>query len=147
MGGGVRMTGDFEELRRVGRAFAKVASQAEAQRCNKLLAAEALNQVHEGFERGVDPYDYPWRAPLRRKGQPLRDTRRLESSYLASSAGDSFGVATNVSYAIYHQEGTVRMVRRAMVPWGRRRLGKRWREAFEKILRKERMRSLAGGGI
>lgn len=57
------------------------------------------------FKLGIDPFGQPW-APLKyRKGQPLRDTGRLQRSI--TSVADSSGVVigTNVRYARAHQRG------------------------------------------
>lgn len=68
-----------------------------------------LNRIQLGFRAGRDPWGNRW-APLRqRRGQPLRDTGRLQRSFTTRSDATGFSIGTNTCYAIAHQFGaTVR---------------------------------------
>lgn len=57
------------------------------------------------FKLGVDPWGNPWQALKFRKGQPLRDTGRLNRSIVSRVDGSGVTVGTNVQYAPVHQFG------------------------------------------
>ena len=57
------------------------------------------------FKLGIDPWQSPWAILKMRKGQPLRDTRRLESSITSNPDNDGVTIGTNLIYAPVHQFG------------------------------------------
>jgi phage virion morphogenesis protein len=65
------------------------------------------NRIRLCFKLGIDPWGSPWAALRFRRGQPLRDTGRLQRS--VSSRPDATGVTvgTNLIYAPTHQFGAV----------------------------------------
>lgn len=59
------------------------------------------------FRQGISPTGEKW-APLKiRKGQPLRDTGRLQNSIQFRSNDEEVVIGTNVKYAPTHQFGAV----------------------------------------
>lgn len=71
------------------------------------LAEQAIELVRDGISRGRDPYGRRYRRLVFRKGQPLRDTGRLQASWHRKRSGpDGFTIAASAKYAIYHQIGT-----------------------------------------
>lgn len=71
-----------------------------------------VGRVAGGFRAGVSPYGDRWAPITHRRGQPLRDTSRLQRSVPASSrSGEDFvELGTNVEYAKRHQFGFVGQV-------------------------------------
>src|SRR5262249_52110977 len=65
---------------------------------------------------GVSPNGKPW-APLKsRDGNPLRDTSRLQNSFVPSTTQSGFEItSTNVQYATLHQFGGTITPKRARV--------------------------------
>lgn len=57
------------------------------------------------FKLGIDPWGNPWAALKMRKGQPLRDTGRLQRSITSRADGQGVTVGTNVTYAPVQQFG------------------------------------------
>lgn len=72
---------------------------------SKILAETARDLVDEGFAEGTAPDGKPWAPLISRDGQPLRDTRRLQSSFTYSTTPSRFELGTNVEYAATHQFG------------------------------------------
>ncbi len=80
---------------------------------SKVLAETARDLLDEGFAESKDPDGKPW-APLTvRDGQPLRDTRRLQTSFTYETSPSGFQVGTNVEYAETHQFGATIRPKRA----------------------------------
>jgi phage gpG-like protein len=100
----VGIRGDFEKLRNLKRKVGDPGAFRE--RVLKAAAAEARTQIALEFRQSVDPSGQPW-APLKhRRGQPLRLTGRLANSFTSEVTAKGFRVGTNVSYAVFHQQGT-----------------------------------------
>jgi phage gpG-like protein len=99
--------GDTKRLGGIFRGIALIETHAFRAQLNRQLAEEARAQVVESFERGVDPYDRPWK-PAWRGGQTLRDTGRLLSSIAPTWISHSgFRLSTNVKYAAIHNYGGI----------------------------------------
>lgn len=96
--------GDFEQLRALKRKVSDPSAFRE--RVLKAAAAEARTQIALEFRQSVDPSGQPWAALKHRRGQPLRLTGRLANSFTSEVTAKGFRVGTNVSYAIFHQQGT-----------------------------------------
>lgn len=64
-----------------------------------------VNRIRLCFKMGIDPWGNPWQALKLRKGQPLRDTGRLNRSITSRVDKDGVTVGTNVFYAPVHQFG------------------------------------------
>jgi len=64
-----------------------------------------VNRIRLCFKLGIDPWGSPWAALKIRKGQPLRDTGRLNRSIVANPDKDGVTVGTNVKHARVHQFG------------------------------------------
>jgi phage gpG-like protein len=64
-----------------------------------------VNRIRQCFRLGVDPWGTPWLALKMRKGQPLRDTGRLQRSVSATPDAQGVSVGTNVFYAPVQQFG------------------------------------------
>lgn len=72
-----------------------------------------VNRIRLGFKLGVSPFGRPW-APLKiRRGQPLRDTGRLQRSIVANATGDGVVIGTNLVQAGVQQFGAIIRPRRA----------------------------------
>ncbi len=98
--------GDFGELNELRRRIRRAASGSLKERVLKAAAAEARTQVALGFRESVDPDGQPWAALKSRRGQILRKTERLANSFTTTVTANGFRVGTNVTYAVFHQQGT-----------------------------------------
>ncbi len=67
------------------------------------IGALARESVRTNFAAGGRPVQ--WRPLKRRRGQPLRDTGRLQNSVTSRVEGDVVLVGTNVRYAALHHFG------------------------------------------
>lgn len=65
------------------------------------------NRIRLCFKLGIDPWSNPWAALKIRKGQPLRDTGRLNRSIVANPDQTGVTIGTNVKHAAVHQFGAV----------------------------------------
>lgn len=64
-----------------------------------------VNRIRVLFRLGVDPWGTPW-LPLKiRKGQPLRDTGRLQRSVSFTATDEGVSVGTNLRQAALQQFG------------------------------------------
>jgi phage virion morphogenesis protein len=64
-----------------------------------------VNRIRLCFKLGIDPWGNPWQALKFRKGQPLRDTGRLNRSIVSKVDAIGVTVGTNLIYAPVHQFG------------------------------------------
>jgi phage virion morphogenesis protein len=64
-----------------------------------------VNRIRLCFKLGIDPWGNPWQALKFRKGQPLRDTGRLNRSIVSKVDATGVTVGTNLIYAPVHQFG------------------------------------------
>jgi len=64
-----------------------------------------VNRIRLCFKLGVDPWASPWAALKIRRGQPLRDTGRLQRSITANPDATGVTIGTNVQHARVHQFG------------------------------------------
>lgn len=110
------VSGDTARLEALMRKLGRVGDEA-ATAVLKSVAEEARALVVRGFAEGRSPTGAKW-APLKvRRGQPLRDTGRLQNSYTTKVAGRAMVVGTNTQYAPHHQFGTKRgLPARPMLP-------------------------------
>jgi len=97
------VSGDFGELAAIRRQVGRLGTDGR-QRIIKACAEEGRLLVEQGFEAGQAPSGAPW-APVRRGGQPLRDTGRLLASLTPKVGSGGFVIETNVKYADVHQRG------------------------------------------
>lgn len=100
----VGITGDFKKLKRWEDKLKR--SPELARKVNANLAEETISLVQEGMARGVDPYGKPYAPLVIRKGQPLRKTGQMKSSWNRKVGKGGFEVRNAKSYSIFHQEGT-----------------------------------------
>jgi phage virion morphogenesis protein len=70
-----------------------------------LIGSRIANKIRLGFKLGSDPWGAPWKALKLRKGQPLRDTGRLQRSITSRPDDQGVTIGTNVKYARVHQYG------------------------------------------
>jgi len=89
-------------------------------RVSRAVAEEAKTLVDEGVAQGISPSGRAWKALKVRQGQPLRDTRRLQSSLAPVDTGNGFRISTNVRYARVHQFGAVIRAKSAKVLYSRK---------------------------
>lgn len=101
---GASVRGDFEKLRALVEGMGKLNTSPFRRETSTLLAEDMLARVQLGFLKSVDPDGNPW-APVKRKGQPLRDTGRLMNSIHRRITTRGFVIETNVEYAAIHQYG------------------------------------------
>jgi phage gpG-like protein len=127
---GVR--GDFEKLKALRGALEGLRSGKVQRRVIRELGRTAHSLVLSGFAAGEDPYGKPWEALRTRKGQPLRDTGRLQNSISFRASGTGFSLLTSVVYAPFHQEGTKRIKKRPYFP-DERGLPREWAEEFKEV--------------
>ena len=64
-----------------------------------------VNRIRLCFKLGIDPWGSPWLALKFRKGQPLRDTGRMNRSIVSKVDATGVTVGTNLIYAPVHQFG------------------------------------------
>jgi phage gpG-like protein len=90
---------------KIAAQLTRLSSNQFKAKLNKILMIEALEQVDLGFEQSRDPYGQRWKPLTARRGQPLRDTGRLQRSFSGSSDAAGFRIGTDVIYAAVHQFG------------------------------------------
>ncbi len=116
------MQGSFAELRELTKALGDLGSPKEQYALSALLSEEARTQALIGFQRGVDPYDQPWKPLTSRVGQPLSDTGRLRNSITARGAVQvmmrGFVITTRLIYAAVHQYGATIRAKNARFRFG-----------------------------
>lgn len=100
-----RITFKVDDKRALARIDALQASLNNARPVFAEVGRVLVNRIRLCFKLGIDPWGSPWAKLKLRRGQPLRDTGRLDRSI--TSAPDSTGVTvgTNVKYARTHQYG------------------------------------------
>lgn len=64
-----------------------------------------VNRIRMCFRLGIDPWGTPWLPLKLRKGQPLRDTGRLNRSITSTADQSGVTVGTNLFYAPTQQFG------------------------------------------
>ena len=78
-----------------------------------------INRIRLCFKMGIDPWGTPWAALRIRKGQPLRDTGRLQRSIVPRVDANGVTIGTNLktkdgaSYPAVHQFGAVIVPKKA----------------------------------
>lgn len=78
-----------------------------------------VNRIRLCFKLGIDPWGTPWAALRIRKGQPLRDTGRLQRSIVPRVDANGVTIGTNLktkdgaSYPAVHQFGAVIVPKKA----------------------------------
>ncbi len=98
--------GDFQALRSLtARLRGMGRGGGFARKLFAAVGAAARDQISREFDRGVDPYGRPWAKLKSRRGQPLRDTGRLDNSFHSRPSSTGFSVGTSVGYAAPHQYG------------------------------------------
>lgn len=96
-----------EQLKRIAKAVGPSARKELTLRILLAASEEVRTQVQLGFRQSVDPDGKPWAPLVSRKGQILRLTGRLASSFTARPVPPGrVEAGTNVSYAVFHQQGT-----------------------------------------
>lgn len=70
-----------------------------------VVGSRLATQIRLCFKLGIDPWGNPWLGLKMRKGQPLRDTRRLQGSITSNPDAKGVTVGTNLIYARVHQHG------------------------------------------
>lgn len=78
-----------------------------------VIGARIVAKIRLCFRLGIDPWGSPWLALKLRKGQPLRDTRRLMSSVVANPDSSGVSIGTNLLYAPVHQFGATIVPKKA----------------------------------
>lgn len=113
----IKITGNIAALGEFGAKVAALGSDRAKRAVLSNVGEEAIELIREGFDDEADPYGSRW-ASTQRGGKILQDTGRLRSSWHRRSLSSSqVVVGSGVKYGSYHQSGTRRMARRAMVPF------------------------------
>ncbi len=100
---------------------------------SQVLSAAAFKMTMDTFHRSTDPYGRAWARLKVRKGKPLLDTGRMRASTYFVPLASGFRVDFSANYAVHHQYGTRRMVRRQMIPMPETGgLPPTWSERFDK---------------
>lgn len=103
----IKFSGDFKSLERYMEKLAEAADPSTISIMSQQLAEESISLIRDGFATSTDPYGKPWKPPVLRAGQPLRDKGGLQTSWHPTSVSESgFSVASGKDYATYHQRGT-----------------------------------------
>lgn len=104
----------------------------------KAVGSEMLSLVDLGFDAQKNPYGTSW-AKIRRAGRILQKTGIMRNSFKVRYSGSAVSVFASVDYAKYHQfgtknkDGSLRMVRRMMVP-GAGGLPRAWRMSLDEAV-------------
>lgn len=114
-------------------------------RASKKSSAELLRLTKATFKNQADPHGTKWKPKKRKDGRKILhgksgDLRRLWKA--EEKSRQNWSVVSETPYFKYHQDGTSKMPRRAMVPW--RGLPKTYSEAFEAIYVTELSKALGG---
>lgn len=89
------------------------AAAANPQPVYATIGRVLVNRIRLCFKLGIDPWSNPWAALKMRKGQPLRDTGRLQRSISSRVDADGVTVGTNLIYAPVHQFGATIVPKKA----------------------------------
>lgn len=84
---------------------ALVAATGDLQPVFATVGRSIANRIRLCFKLGIDPWSNPWAALKIRKGQPLRDTGRLNRSIVSNPDKTGVTIGTNVRHAAVHQYG------------------------------------------
>lgn len=84
---------------------ALIAATGDLQPVFATVGRSIANRIRLCFKLGVDPWANPWAALKIRKGQPLRDTGRLNRSIVSNPDKTGVTIGTNVRHAAVHQYG------------------------------------------
>lgn len=84
---------------------AMVAASSDMRPVFATVGRSIANRIRLCFKLGIDPWANPWAKLKIRKGQPLRDTGRLQRSIVSNPDSTGVTVGTNVDHAAVHQFG------------------------------------------
>ena len=136
------LTGDFSRLREMRQRLAMLASGGYAKQAATAFANETQKLLVNGFAQKRDPYGRAW-APRRPvpdwvirafhpTNHPLLDkTGKMFDTAKSKAVGLKIRVSMK-PYAKFHQDGTVKMVARKLVPDGTN-LGPIWGNAYLRV--------------
>lgn len=133
------LTGDFSRLQQLRQKLMTLSGGGFARQAATELANATQQQIIDGFNAKRDPYGRPW-APRRpipdwviRAFHPTNHPLMDKSGALIDTAkSKASGLKIRVTmkpYAKFHQDGTVQMVARKLVPDGMN-LGPIWGNAY-----------------
>jgi phage gpG-like protein len=107
------------------------------------LATEAARLADESYGRRQDPHGGAWAPRKGGGGHPLLEkSGRLRGSLRGVALARGFRLTFGAAYGVYHQNGTSRMSRRAILPY--RGLPGAWRSALGALLVKRLRAALRG---
>lgn len=113
--------GAYAELQYLIRQTRAIANKQLLETINENLAEEAIDLIKQGFRDQADPYGRAWAGKKVPDGRAILTGRTgfLKSGWHRTRLSRrGFTVAPSVTYAVYHQTGTQRMVARKMIPDG-----------------------------
>lgn len=106
-----KITFRLDDSKAVARIRALDAATANMQPVYATVGRVLVNRVRLCFKLGIDPWGSPWAKLKIRRGQPLRDTGRLQRSIVARADAEGVTVGTGLraesgaSYPAVHQFG------------------------------------------
>jgi len=125
----------LDGLTRKMRALERLPRRLKAEASAK-LATEATRLADESFGKRSDPYGKRWAKRVVAVPWPiLEKSGATRASLRGEPLAAAFRLTFGTPYAKYHQSGTSRMKRRAMLPF--RGLPRKWRRSLSKILDRE----------
>lgn len=101
------VSGDFTALAELAAKIRQISGAGFREPMAQRLGAAAISEIRREFDEGRDPYGVPWKPPVLRQGEPLRDSGRLNNSFAARVTPDGFSVGSNVRYLGVHQNGAI----------------------------------------
>lgn len=136
------LTGDFSRLQEMRQRLGKMVNGGFAKQVATAFANQTQQNIIDGFNAKRDPYGKPWapRRPLPdwviRAFHPTNHPLLDKSGKMIDTAkSKAVGLKIRVSmkpYAKFHQDGTVKMVARKLVPDGAN-LGPIWGAAYLRV--------------
>lgn len=104
---------------RIDPKFKNLVNAFSAEHLNQYLTAVGdleLSKTRQRFRNQVDPDFNPWKITIRKILDPsakiLRKSGNLFNSTARQVAGKSVYIGTNLSYAVFHQDGTDKIPQR-----------------------------------
>ncbi|MDA9095413.1 phage virion morphogenesis protein [Porticoccaceae bacterium] len=91
----------------VNKALDRALKLGDTAKLMSRIGRALVTDIDFNFRRSQGPDGRPWKPLKSRKGQPLRDTGRLQRSIVFDADKSQVAVGTNVLYAPTHQFGAV----------------------------------------
>lgn len=105
--------GNIGALRQLSARVREISAAGFRGQLGARLGATAMKLVADEFRQSRDPYGAPWAPLVLRRGQPLRDTGRMQASVNYQPTSTGFRLIIPVVYASTHQRGATIVPRAA----------------------------------